>query len=300
MKKDIELFLELNTYCNNLCIFCDNKEKKHKFVDIKNIKGIDELLDRATYVDITGTGEMTLHPDFFNILNYLTEKRVPIRMVTNGTMLNERVREAIVNSSISELVISVNSLNRENYKKLMGVDKLNEVLENIDELVKVYNKTLFFSFVMNAYNFDEVPSFIDFGKKYNKNIYCLGLTPTLKYTPDLIIQNTQENKDKIVKWREYASSLGVTFWIFNFDTQVGVKERDDNLSEKIKDCEWVYTKMFIDIDGNVTPCCWSKLPMGNIFEQSFNEIWKRSKYTQLRQMIKKGITQYCINCRKDG
>jgi len=269
-------------------------------VDIKSIKGIDDLLDRAKFIDITGTGEMTLHPDFFNTLDYLTEKKVPIRMITNGTLLNERVRDAIVKSSISELVISVNSLDKEIYKKVMGVDRIEEILENIDALVKVYDRTLFFSFVMNAYNFDEVPSFIDLGKKYNKNIYCLGLTPTLEYTPDLIIPPTQENKDKITKWREYASSLGVTFWIFNFDTQVGVKERDDNLSEKIKNCEWVHTKMLIDIDGDVKPCCWNKLIMGNVFKQSFNEIWHGSTYKNLREMVKKGMTQYCMNCRKDG
>jgi len=301
--KSIDLFLELTTKCIYKCVFCHNPKmqpNERRTITLNDIKGIDSLLEYARMVDITGYGEILAHPDFENIIKKLSDKNVPIRFVTNGYLLNEKNRNLIYNSTVDEVVVSLNSLNKHTYKQLMGVDGLEVVLYNINEFVKQYKKTLYFSFVMNAYNFDEVPSFIRLAKHYNKNISCLGLTPTLTYTPDLIIKDTLENRTKIIEWKAYAEKIGAQFNIFNFDTQVGSTQRVQNLSEQIKNCDWVYTKFFINSKGVVTPCCWSKMIMGNIFKQSFEEIWNGDRYTKLRNAIKNGDIAYCKNCRKDG
>jgi len=297
----IELFLELTTTCNYRCIFCNNKNVEKRTILLSDIKGLDDMVNISSYVDITGYGEILTHPEFEQIINHFSLKNVPIRIVTNGSLLNEKNRNIIANSSISELVISINSLNKETYKKLTGVGDLEVVLENIDQLVKIYKKSLYFSFVINAYNFNEIPNFIDLGVKYKiTEVSCLGLTPMLEYNKDLILEANEENRNKLIEYRKYAKEKNMRLYAFNFDTQVGTKERDENLSEKIKKCKWVYTKFFIEGDGQVGPCCWAQVRMGNIKEQSFDEIWNGEKYNELRECIKNGDLKYCSKCRMLG
>ena len=296
---DVELIVMLNTYCNYKCVFCNNPGMPVKErLPLDRLKSLCEV---ASKMDISGYGEVMTHPEFPQIIQYLTDKKVAIRLTTNGFLLNADNRKLIAESTIKRMVISVNSLNRETYKKLMGVDGLPTVLANIEELVKVFKGELIFSFVMNAYNFNEVLDMINFGMKYEREVCCAGLTPTIKYEKDLIIQDTPENRKKIEMYQAYAKKHNQTkFWIFTFDSQPGNPKRLADLPQRIKTCKWIDTFACIQINGDVLPCCWSKLVLGNILEESFDKIWTGPRYTEFRKMVRAGDVKHCINCLKDG
>lgn len=301
----IELFVEFTTECNFDCkMFCNNSKTKKTTINISDIKGIESLLARSKFIDITGYGEIMTHPNFEHIISFLSAKKIPIRIVTNGYMLyHPKIRETIIKSTIFELVISINSLNPSTHELFSNRPaSLSKVLIGIDHLIKegFSNKKIQFSFVMNKYNFDEVKSFIDLGNKYGIHVACLGLTPTIKYERDISIPDTTENREKIKEYYRYAKEKNTSFFIFNFDNQVGAEKRNTSLSESIKNCKWIYEKFFISATGNVGPCCWNNMIMGNILNESFDEIWNGPKYTELRERVKNGDLKYCQNCRKDG
>jgi len=297
----IEIYLELNTYCNYRCIFCQNDEMSNKrMITLNEIKGLDSMMKLAKKVDITGFGEITLHKDFEHILKYFAEKNAPVRFVSNGYNLTEKVVDIIAESSVTEIVISVNSLDKIIYKKLMGIDGLERVLKNIDNLTKSFKGRLEFSFVINQYNFHEVKSFIDFGSKYNKHVSLLGLTPTTQYPEFLELEYSSEVISKLEEYRAYAKEKKISFWMFNIENQKYSAVRNNNLIEIIKSCDWVYKKFFLNSKGDATPCCWSSRILGNIYNESFEQIWFGEKYNELRSLISQGDTKYCFNCRRAG
>ena len=300
--KFLDLFLHLSTKCNYKCAFCSqrNNNGKGELVSLDSIIGLEALSDYAKMVDITGFGEITLHPEFEKILDYLTKKNISIRFVTNGFNLTEKVCDIINRSSVTKLIISVNSLNRETYKYLMGVDGLEKVLSNIDRLAKSFKNELGFSFVISQHNFNEIKGFIDFGKKYNAHVSCLGLTPTYDYEEGMQLEITDEVRRKVDEYNQYAKEQNIRFSNFQLDNQKGTKTRIKNLPDVIKRCDWVYSKMFVGTDGSVKPCCWSSVNLGNVYEQQFEEIWEGEKYTELRNLIKEGNPKYCYNCRREG
>ncbi len=300
-REKIDIYLELNTYCNYLCIFCENdKIIEKKMISLSEIKGLDEMVKIAKMVDITGVGEITLHKEFKDILEYFTDRSIPVRFVTNGYNLTESIVDLIVESSVNELVISVNSLDKENYKYLMGKDGLEKVLKNIDYLTKHYKGVLEFSFVINKINLDEIGSFIDFGAKYKKHVALLGLTPTSNYPAELELDYNEETSQKLKHFKEYAKEKGISFWMFNFENQIDSTDRGKNLTDVIKSCDWVYKKFFVNANGDVSPCCWSKRIMGNIYKESFNEVWLGEKYNELRSLVARGDPKYCLKCRRAG
>ncbi len=301
----VDLFLSFSTHCNYACVFC-NREIEKRIVKLKDIRDIDELVTHVKMVDITGYGDVTTHPEFPEILKTFTDRKVPIRFVTNGSLIKGDRLEAVLSSTIDNMVISVNSLNPETYSFLHNSKvKLETVLENIENLfARKPGFRIIFSFVINSHNFKEIRNFIDFGKKYGATVNCMGLTPTLvsMYPPSLEIENNKENRAYLEELREYAAAQGVNASILKLDNQSTTQKRIEpkRLAEIIKGCDWVYTKTFIETDGTVKPCCWSQVTLGDIKTQSFDEIWHGEKYEELRTLVKQGSPKHCSKCRRLG
>lgn len=298
----MNLFLEFTNTCNAKCIFCENPSLKNKeILSIEYLKNLKSIIDKAKFIDITGYGEVTTHPDFTKILKVLKK---PLKMVTNGFNLSKYYNE-ILNSSISNLIISLNSLDLETHKKLMGINqnKLHGIIQSLRDLKKDrFKGDIELSFVINKLNFDEIKNFIDLGKELNSHIACLGLSPTLQniYPEEIILENNEVNRNKILEYKEYAKEKGVSLYMFNLDNQSGEIKRDINLPESIKKCYWYKNYIFIGISGNVNICCWNKVPIGNIRCNSIEEIYDGLIFKDLEKSIKNGSLKYCSKCRKDG
>lgn len=297
--KFLDLFLQLSTFCNHKCVFCNNRNMTDKKMVVPwEIKGIEDMLEVSRYVDITGYGEVTIHPQFSTIMAYFNERKVPVRIVSNGEALNNETIEILNRSNLHEFVISINSLVPETHHRLTG-GNLHKILENVQKLK--HHPKLSFSFVLNAWNMHEIKGWIEFGKHYGRHIACLGLTPIIKhiYPNDLEIPVTEQNLKWFQECRDYARQLGVSCFIY--DLKHKSREQDEQeLSKAIRNCQWVYDKFFISAEGIVTPCCWSKVELGNVFKEDFNSIWQGEKYNDLRDKIKKGDLAHCRSCRKDG
>jgi MoaA/NifB/PqqE/SkfB family radical SAM enzyme len=313
--KKIDIFFDISHVCNYRCPFCRSANLPNEVVMLEQIKDIDELLALAKSVDITGYGEVTRHPQFDKFLQYFTKFNVSVRFVTNGSNLTEEVVEQIINSTVSEVVISINSLSPETYKKVTGgKGNLSRVLAGVEQLIKRNDEAqkkirIIFSFVMTQDTFPEIKEIVDFAKKYGKEASLLDLTPTIKdYTPDLLVPDTKENREYLASMMAYKDEIGAHVAMFRFDNRkavdtaaVATEEKDEKaLVEIVKGCDWVHTKAFILFGGNVGVCCWSDAVMGNILEQPFLEIWNGPKYQELRDCIKRGDLKYCKNCRRAG
>jgi AdoMet-dependent heme synthase len=304
-EEKVDLLLNFTTVCNYQCVFCNRLGVQPEIIKLSDIEKFDELLAHAAMVDITGYGEITTHPEFEKIIELLSSKGTKIRMVTNGSRLTEGILEKIVNANFREIVVSLNSLHPETYNQLCGKHtSLEVVLNNLENLMKRRPQfPIHLSFVITALNFHEIGDFVRFTEKEGfASVSCLGLTPTLKdmYCDELIVHNTEENRTYLNKMRLLAKTLGVKAQLLYLENQqVGEEKMNPvRLRKMIQGCDWVFSKMGIEPDGKVVPCCWSNVVLGNIKEQSFRDIWLGEKYQKLRRLVRNGDTTYCRNCRR--
>jgi len=134
MNKIKILFLELTQFCNLQCVFCDNRNlKRKKVLNFDDIKGFEKMIDSVegdhihSYIDISGYGEVMTHPEFPKFIKYFKEKGKNVRVSTNGILI-DKYFDDLIDSTVINLTISLNSLNNETYKKLMGKNGLKRVL----------------------------------------------------------------------------------------------------------------------------------------------------------------------------
>ena len=93
-------------------------------------------------IRLTG-GEPTVRKDFFDILKDMKQNsNIPkITMTTNGYRLN-KIAKQLYNYGLDGINISIDSLNRETFKKLTGHDRLPEILEGIKILQNLNFKNI--------------------------------------------------------------------------------------------------------------------------------------------------------------
>ena len=82
-------------------------------------------------IRLTG-GEPTVRKDFFNILKDMKQnsKIEKVTMTTNGYQL-DKIAKQLYEMGLDGINISIDSLNKETFKKLTGHDRLPEILNGI-------------------------------------------------------------------------------------------------------------------------------------------------------------------------
>ena len=122
--------IEVTAYCNLRCSICANSTMKRQkgFMGIELFKKIvDEVGDRFPQSNIwmNGYGESLLHKDFITMLKYAVKTlKNKIFLNTNAMLLNEKNIDALIESGIDGIVVSLDGFSKEVYESVrVGADR---------------------------------------------------------------------------------------------------------------------------------------------------------------------------------
>ena len=134
--------LSISDVCNYKCGYClpngyqVDKSDNRKFLHLDEIKRLAKCLSElgVNKIRITG-GEPTIRKDFFDIVKVLKfEAGIQnVTITTNGYKLDKKAKQ-LINSGLTGINISIDSLNRETFKNITGHDRLPEILNGIKNL----------------------------------------------------------------------------------------------------------------------------------------------------------------------
>ena len=142
--------LSITDVCNYSCAYCLPQGYKKTPGDMRSFMSAQEIsrLTKALSelgvckIRLTG-GEPTVRKDFFDILKDMKQNsNIPkVTMTTNGYRL-DKIAEQLCEAGLDGINISIDSLNKETFKKLTGHDRLEEILEGIKILQKLNFKNI--------------------------------------------------------------------------------------------------------------------------------------------------------------
>ena len=142
--------LSITDVCNYRCTYCLPQGYKKTPGDTRSFMSGEEIsrLTKALSelgvckIRLTG-GEPTVRKDFFDILKDMKQNsNIPkVTMTTNGYRL-DKIAAQLSEAGLDGINISIDSLNRETFKKLTGHDRLLEILEGIKILQKLNFKNI--------------------------------------------------------------------------------------------------------------------------------------------------------------
>jgi MoaA/NifB/PqqE/SkfB family radical SAM enzyme len=130
--------IETTRLCNSRCPFCavDQWDKSTPFMSDELFQKIaDEIIsqrDWIKFVDLQRAGEPLLDKKIYERVAYMKNGGVGnVALTTNASGLNERNARKLLEAGIDDLMLSIDSVQREQYEKLRVGLPFDTVMENI-------------------------------------------------------------------------------------------------------------------------------------------------------------------------
>ena len=286
-KSPIVINIELWNECNEACKFCRTVEGQIydqsgklqslpkgvlKFEAAKSVIAPfkNRLLLAIPYIN----GEPLISKILIEFLSYCKENSVATMIASNGIKLDLNKSQELINNDLDILKIHISGMTNEIHRIEHTTGDVNKILNNLRNFQilnrKFNNKTLLIlDYILYKHNIHQINDVKEF---CTKNNILLNIRPG--NTDHL----TEESLQKIKLIPESR-------------------------------CDWVYTTMAVDWNGNVLPCCdfvtWSDpYTYGNVYSQHIDDIWQNNKEVKNIRNIhnlkgRKGI-ETCKNCPKQG
>ena len=162
--------------CNANCLFCSVAENRDGIVKTFMPKKIIENLiyqigETVWMFGIEGNGEPLLYKYINEILATIISKQSKLYLITNGSLLNDRLIYLLSSPSVDSINFSINAATQMTHTKLMGLRNLDKIKENIRKIAQCRgtSKTPFLSIsiVVNSINIHEVTDFIRMAESLN-------------------------------------------------------------------------------------------------------------------------------------
>ncbi|WP_271628658.1 GTP 3',8-cyclase MoaA [Caldicellulosiruptor sp. DIB 104C] len=179
--REIEyLRLSVTDRCNFFCKYCRTKEAceiENKDLSKDEIFRIISVFKKLGIKKLRFTGgEPFLRDDIFDIIEFADSIGIKnINVTTNGYLDEEKI-EKVAKSSLLSINISLDTLDKQKYKVLTGVNGLGKVISTIKSLSK-FKKVKINTVLLRSVNFDEIDNLISFAKENKVVIRFIELMP---------------------------------------------------------------------------------------------------------------------------
>jgi radical SAM protein with 4Fe4S-binding SPASM domain len=278
--------IELTNHCNLHCPECASgsgaMKRERGFMDIELFNKIISQLRPYLYnINLYFQGEPLLHPAFSSFITHSRGIRSIIS--TNGHFLSVENSEKIIKSGLFKLIISLDGLDQTTYSAYrMGgnVETVLEGIRNITAARKRHKSSLKIELQMlvTRLNENQIPRMRRLAAEFNASLKLKSI--------QIISRNSFETwLPQVRKFRRYESNEG-KFTIRNM------------LPGR---CARLWLNPVVTWNGKVLPCCFDKDAdhiMGDLTQESFNEIWNGSKYRLFRRVLltDRRAVEICRNC----
>lgn len=172
----IRVLWEITSACNLKCDFC-LVEKKYKTLPLERALEIArDLIDAGAEKFLLSGGEPLLYPHIWELLTFLLDRGVLVKLLTNGTIHNHAVYDLIRNNVSMEVSLSIQTVDEALADEVFrSTGSFRKIVEAIDQLPK---ERLNVITVFNTMTQNYIEEVIDWVA--NRGIPCLSIINVFK------------------------------------------------------------------------------------------------------------------------
>ena len=254
-------------------------------------KVIDDVKVFGRPVLVLTGGEPLYRNDIFEIIEYAAELKFPVALATNGTLIDEGMARKIVDSGVRRVSISIDGAIPHTHDSFRGIDgAFKMAVEGYDNLRKL-GMSMQFNSTITRNNIKELPSILDFAiEKEAHALHIFLLVPVgcgVEISKEQ--QITPEEYEDILNWfyeKSDISSIQLKATCaphyFRVMAQRGRKRvsnktQSDKMHGMTKGCLLGTGIIFISSRGDVRPCGYLPVTVGNVKNENIKDIWEKSE-----------------------
>lgn len=297
--------------CNHRCTYCglDFMKYQPRYIDVEILKERLTELGQLGLKSImyAGEGEPFLHPNLTLLVNHTKKSGIDVAITTNGVLMKKEIINDILNS-VEWIKIGIDAAKKETFAKIhrCNPDDFDRIIENALYTAKIkrdnnYKCTIGMQLILLPENHQEVVSLAKLSKNIGMDYLIIKpysqhpQSKTRRYST-IKYNNYLHLKDKLEKLNSDGFSV-----IFRIHTMKKWDEKEKKYSRCFALPFWSH----IDSAGDVWGCSIylnnRHFFYGNIYEQSFQEIWEGKKRQHSLDWVQQELdTSRCrVNCRMD-
>lgn len=262
---------QVNLRCNSACGYCDLPLNVGRYeMTREEVQKVFAGLyrDGVRFVLVQG-GEPLLRRDLPEILEDLSAIGFHLTLITNGTKITPKLVERLGRLPLA-ISVSLDTLDREQYRQIRGADQLEQVLQAI-ALLKEFPHPKFLTCIVSEINRAEVPAVVRLAREQ-------GFFPVVgAYHWNV---GTYGRPDELLMYDRARAAAVFSGLLDDKLIPPGYLKKfvEDNVSwlrgQKLEPCDAGRYSIAIDASGNVSPCL-AFPSVGNLLESSLNEILGR-------------------------
>lgn len=260
--------LSYDNVCNFNCEHCFTKAPEHinttKHIPMEKITQIaNEAHELGFYeFDLQG-GELLINPDlFFQLVDAVGPSRFYMYLTTNGYFLTKEIAEHMAEVGINRVSVSIDSMDPAEHDSFRGKEGAHERALQALAYVKEVGIEPFMNITVGHYNAfsQELEDLIQYSDEHGYKTILNMAVPAGCWQGNTDIMVDEKDRAHVMELRKKYASLTRDIWN-PFD-----KERTGILG-----CNCV-NMLYITPLGDVLPCPFVHIKLGNIYEQSLKDI----------------------------
>lgn len=274
MEKESRIAIwDITSQCNLRCEHCYNEERywdksnDYKPLSKQDIKVIiDKLCElNFTRIHLLG-GEPLMCPELYEIVKYGKKCKMLVTIVTNGTLLSEKVVTRLYELGIDSINVSIDGTNMADNDAIRGDGVFTRVVNNIGTAIKARNKNnvetkIGISFTLTKRNLNNSRNIIQFAEKLKLdfvNISYLSQEGSARNNFD--DKNvSEEEKIEYIDFVIEDSKKRNSGIVVNIDSRKLLaeyiyKKHGVKLDTSSLGCEGAMSQFYILADGTLLPC----------------------------------------------
>ncbi|MBI5878456.1 MAG: radical SAM protein [Chloroflexi bacterium] len=330
--------IESSSRCNLLCIMCPRTVGKspssgteYGDLPLELLDKVESLLPHLDQVVLSWIGEPLLNRRIGEIVDRIKRWPIHVHITTNGMLLNDHYAELVVSKHVDSVAVSIDGASDEVFEKIRAGGSLERIKENIRRLqdAKASQHALApflqIAFVAQPDNVAELPDMVEMVKSVGVHQLTVSAMDDFLLPQDLNVSEAgalgpkEFARRKFNEMMERARAADVSIGIespHRFYHEIGdttsygeeiapeLFSNDYTRDEIVakgwrKGCSVPWAHVIIGANGEVHPCCISPTVLGNLNDNSIDEIWFGPKYQSFRKALKSARPpRDCFQCRR--
>jgi radical SAM protein with 4Fe4S-binding SPASM domain len=267
--------------CNMKCSHCYINATKNKLANELSTQEGKYLIDQICQVSkpllILSGGEPLLRPDIYELIKYGTSRGLKMGLGSNGSLIDDVVAVKLKAAGIATVSISLDSNIPAQHDEFRGVVGSWEKAVNACKTLRRNNILVQVNTTLTHDNYNQINDIMSLAEEIGvENFHLFFLVPTGRGIK-LSDISPQKYEEMIIK--TFAKGTGHKLNVRPSCAPQFMRIAKDmglDMRQWVRGCMAGFYYCRIYPNGDITPCPYLPVKLGNIREKSFKEIWINS------------------------
>lgn len=299
-----ELQIEPTNRCNLHCSICSHSlfnGLKAKDLTFHEFRTIVDKTENLESIFLQGLGEPFLNPELNKMILYASQHGLFVYTTTNANVLNEEIIQGMILAGLNELRISIDTFDDRLYRDIKCGGKLERAINTIKLInqkrreSEVSHPILRLNVVAMKETVLGILDLINMAARFE--IIEVSLIPLVVHGEgwatkehSLSTLAADDLQSLIARAKKLARKLGI-----ELVSGVSTERHPDTVDIEQSVIPKCYHSMYIQSNGDLSPCCNIPLKFGNVFNEEIADIINGEKMRELRIFIQQ-TKPSCHDC----